>query len=160
MGIDYGNALDWIVNILRKEEISFQATGGLAAKVYGSRRTLFDIDLELDNSNIKKLVPFLKRHIIYGPEKYLDDSFNIFLMTLKYRKELIDLCGSKNQRIYDLKSKKWIKLNVDLTKSEKHRVFNLEIPVVPLEDLIFYKSKIRRKTDLEDISYMKRQKII
>ncbi|NIR53110.1 hypothetical protein GWO43_29865 [candidate division KSB1 bacterium] len=33
-------ALKWIVNILNKHDIPFQATGGLATKAFGSKRKL------------------------------------------------------------------------------------------------------------------------
>ncbi|MDP3966427.1 MAG: hypothetical protein Q8Q04_02765 [archaeon] len=144
-------ALFWIATILRKNKIPFQITGGFAAKVYGSKRKLSDIDIELPNKFIYNLEDFVKGKIIYGPRIYKSKNFELLLMTLKFKGQIIDLCGTENQRIFNKTIKKWEDENIDLSKSIRKKTYGLIVPMIQLKDLINYKEKIRRKVDLIDI---------
>jgi len=66
------NAFKWIVGILKKNNIPFQISGGLAARLYGSSRPLFDIDIDILDSSINKLAPLVQDYITYGPERFCD----------------------------------------------------------------------------------------
>ena len=45
-------ALIWITNILKKHQIPFQISGGLAAIAYGASRSLADIDIDIPDNNL------------------------------------------------------------------------------------------------------------
>ena len=102
-------ALIWIESIFRKRKIPFIVWGGFAAKVYGSRRGLADIDIDIPNKKVFEIskTEEINKHIVYGPKIYKDNNFQILLMTLKYKGQLIDVCGSSNQKIFNKKTKKW-----------------------------------------------------
>jgi len=112
-------AFIWIVSILRKEKIPFQISGGLAAKIYGSKRKLEDIDIELKNKSIHRLEPIVKKFIIKKPSYYQDKEFNLLLMTLKFKGQNIDLSGTENEKIFNKKENKWETEKIDLSKSIK-----------------------------------------
>jgi len=65
-------AFKWIITVLRKNKIPFRITGGFAAKIYGSQRELADIDIEIPDSYFDKILPEVKKYIIFGPAKYKD----------------------------------------------------------------------------------------
>jgi len=144
-------ALHWIVPILRKSKTDFQITGGLAARIYGSNRKLADIDIDLSEKEIIKLKSILRDYIIYEPKMYRDNNFKLFLMTLNFKGQKIDLCGIENQKVFNKGTKKWEKEKINLSQATNKTAYELKIPVIPLEDLINYKSKIRRRVDLIDI---------
>lgn len=48
-------AFKWIVGLLNKYQILFQITGGFAANLYGSKRELNDIDIDVPSARIKDL---------------------------------------------------------------------------------------------------------
>ena len=145
-------ALNWIVSILRKNKIPFQITGGLAARIYGSKRPLADIDIELLNKDILILGPIVKGHIIYGPKIYKDKNFQLELMTLNYNNQKIDLCGIKNQKIFNKKIKKWQTEKINLKNASVKKIYKKFLPVISIKNLINYKSKLKRRVDLEDIN--------
>ncbi|HKZ33643.1 MAG TPA: hypothetical protein VJ142_00170 [Candidatus Nanoarchaeia archaeon] len=144
-------ALEWILNILRKNKIPFRISGGFAAKIYGSKRKLADIDIEVNNKNIKKIFPFVKKYVIYGPKRYRDGDFNLFLMNLKFKGQEIDIYGKNDLQILDKVNNTWVKEKINLNKFTKKKVYGLTIPLVPLKEVISYKEKIRRNVDLIDI---------
>lgn len=153
--INTEKALKWIVNILDKYKVPFQITGGLAARIYGSERELADIDIEISDSNFEKITPEIKDYIIFGPDIFKDENWDLLLMTLKYENQEIDICGADSAKIFNQNTKNWEKLNSDLLKAVIKEVYKIKIPVIPIENLIKYKSKMLRNVDKEDISFLK-----
>ncbi len=145
----------WIISLLRKNKIAFHITGGLAAKIYGSPRALADIDIELHDKDVKKILPFVESFVVQGPGRYHDEQFNIYGISLRYKKFGIDLFGSDSQKVFDTQQKKWRKENINFDRATKKKVFGKIVPVIPLEELLKYKEKIARPVDLEDIKNLR-----
>lgn len=51
----------WIMNILNKNKIPYRIEGGFAAKIYGSKRTLADIDIDIPDKCFKKILPSVEK---------------------------------------------------------------------------------------------------
>ena len=120
----------WIINILKKHKVPYQITGGFAAKIYGVKRELADIDIEVPEEkyddafdNLRKDV---KPFIVFGPKRYKKEGFNVFLMTLKYKGQLIDICGTHTDMLFDKRKRKMIKTPVYLKKYTKKQLNILE----------------------------------
>jgi hypothetical protein len=144
-------ALNWIIAILRKNKIKFELTGGFASRIYGSKRPLADIDIEVSDKAVLNLKDIVKKYIIYGPKEYKDKNFDLQLMTLKYKGQIIDICGKDSEKIFDKNKNKWVEEKTDLRKAKKKKIKNLIIPVVPLKDLIHYKKELSRNVDKKDV---------
>jgi len=145
------NALIWIVEILRKDKIPFYISGGLAAMAYGSKRPVYDIDIEISDRDFDKLFPLVKNYTIYGPQRYHDDNFDILLMTLEYGKQKIDISGNESDKIYNHEKGQW-ESSGSISNIVEKEICDLKIPMISRQDLIAYKKKIGRPSDLEDIA--------
>lgn len=144
-------ALTFILDLFQKYNVDYRISGGLAAKIFGSDRELADIDIELSNKDILKLLPYISEYLIFGPERYTDDEWNLFLATLSFKGQLIDLCGTEEQYIYNKFTNQWEQERIELSIFEEKVVFDILVRVTPKAELINYKSKIARVVDLEDI---------
>lgn len=144
-------AFNWIVDILQKYNIPFQVTGGLAAKVYGSSRELADIDLDVLEERFQDILPDVKNYIVFGPERFKDKNWDLFLLALNYRGQQIDICSPIKVKIFDQNINQWTPLEVDFSKSVVKEVFGINVPVIFREHLIGYKNQLRREVDLEDL---------
>ena len=143
-------ALKWIVTLLEQNKIPFHITGGLAAKLYGSPRPLYDIDLEVPEKYFPQLSTLVDDKIIFGPKRYNDGVFDVLLITLEYSGQKIDISGYGSEKNYNKSKKRWESFsNADNTVIIE--VFNIKFPVIVKPDLIAYKKKIGRPTDLVDI---------
>jgi len=149
-------ALVWIVSLFRKYKIPFVIRGGFAAKVYGSRRGLVDIDIDIPIKNLLELEALVEKYKICGPKQYIDNNFNLLLMTLKYKGQVIDICGAENQKILNKKTKQWEFLKESFSKAVKKRTYGMGLPIIPLKDLIEYKEKLSRRVDLKDVKELKK----
>ncbi len=144
-------ALVWIVEILKRKHIPFQITAGMAAKIYGSNRELYDIDIDVPEDRIDEIAEEAKDYITEGPYQHKSENFDLILLTLDYHGQPIDIGGAYDVKIKNKDTGKWEIYPTDFSKSQIHEIFGIQIPVVTKEELISYKSKVARLTDLEDV---------
>lgn len=148
------DALVWITSILNKYEILFQISGGLAAKLYGSSRPLNDIDIDIPKECFEKILKDVKEYIIFGPADYKDKKWDLYLMTLNYNGQEIDI-GSADIKIYDAKTDKWLSFTTNFESSVWKDVAGMKVPVMPKAELISYKRFLdgeHQKIDIKAIS--------
>ena len=144
-------AFRWIVGLLNKHSIPFQISGGFAARLYGSNRELADIDIGIPDERFNELYPEVKEYITFGPAQYLDEEWDLKLMTLKYKNQEIDIAGEDDSKIFDKENHVWISVGRDLSLSNHIEVFGIIVPVIPKDDLIAYKKKLMREVDIIDL---------
>ncbi len=147
-------AFRWIIKILEENKIPYRVSGGFAARIYGSKRPLFDIDIEIPDSKFKKILPKIKNYIVHGPKKFKDKTMNVFGLSMMFKSQQIDLSGTEKEILFDIRSKKWVKSKIDLSKITRKKVYGKIVNVIRKKDLIEYKNKIRRPIDIEDIRQM------
>lgn len=145
-------ALVWITDILKKYHVPFQISGGLAAIAYGATRHLADIDIDIPDNQFELIRDEVHRYIIYGPERFKSDKWDLMLMTLNYQGQEIDLSGSDSTYLFNQQTGEWSKLNEDIAAACTRKVFDLDVPVIPLDSLIYYKKMLGREVDLIDIN--------
>lgn len=147
-------ALIWITNILQKQKIPFQITGGLAARAYGSKRKLADIDIDIPEDSFVKIRDDVSPYIIFGPVQYKSKRWDLFLMTLNYNGQEIDLSGAYKTKIYSIQDKVWTTQSTDLSKSNQVSIYGVDLPVVSRDELIAYKKILARRVDLLDLEFL------
>lgn len=148
---DTESAFKWIIGILQKHKIPFQIKGGLASILYGVKRELADIDISIPENSFDELFSDVKDFIKYGPDQYLDDEWDIKLITLKYKGQNIDIAGAFDKKNFDKKNNKWVNTPSNFDTSVYMDVYGLNVPVISKEDLLSYKKLILRDVDIFDI---------
>jgi hypothetical protein len=134
------NALLWITGILNKHKIPFQISGGFAAKLYGSPRPLNDIDIDIPEDRFEEIHDEVKNYYTMPPQQYVDKKWNLWLMTLNYEGQEIDVGGGINLKIHDDKNDVWLPFSVDFGQVVWISVAGITVPVIPKEELVRYKS--------------------
>jgi hypothetical protein len=144
-------ALVWITDILRKYSIPFQITGGLAAILHGSKRPLEDIDIDIPEDTFALITNEVQNYIIYGPEIFKNEKWNILLMTLNYQGQSIDLSGAYHSTVFNEKTHQWETLPEYLSRSVIMTTYELTLPIISRDDLLAYKAILARDVDLIDM---------
>lgn len=157
--IDMNTPKEALIWILKKHKIPFQISGGLAAIVYGANRPLADIDIDIPDDQFNHIINDVKPYIVFGPARFKSDKWDLMLMTLNYQGQEIDLSGADSTNIFNEQTGEWIKLTEDLTVAPVKKVFNLDLPVIPIKSLIFYKKILAREVDLIDINQIENEGI-
>lgn len=151
-------ALIWITNILQKKHVQFQIAGGLAVRAYGSNRTLMDIDIDISEDDFEQIKHEVQSYITFGPVQFKNENWDLYLMTLNYNGQEIDLGGAYHAKIYDKKNKKWVNIITDFSKVNYIDIEGLKLPVINREDLIAYKKILAREVDLQDLAFLEKSK--
>ena len=154
--INTEKAFHWVINLLEENHIPFRISGGFAARIHGAKRELADIDLDVRETDIDKIHPLIKDKLIFGPEQYKDESWDLYLATLDFNGQLIDLSGATKAKIFDLNTNQWVPFRVDFNDIVAFDVFGKKVPVIKANDLINYKNMLKREVDISDINELKR----
>jgi len=72
------------------------------------------------------------------------------LLTINYLGQWIDISGYGNDKLYNSKTKKW-EQNTTKDNTLEVKIFNKKVSIITKNDLIGYKLKVGRSTDLVDI---------
>ena len=144
-------AILWITRLLERLDIPFQITGGLAAIAYGSRRKLYDIDLDIPDAYFGKLQTEIQKHLVFGPKWFEDENMSLFLMTAKFSSQLIDIGGGSGFNMFNQQTSRWEACPTDFSIVEWRLVGGLRLPIMPLKNLIFYKKTLGREVDHLDL---------
>ena len=78
-------AFHWIIHILRKNKVPFRISGGLAVNAYGSKRELADIDIDIPDIYIMRLLSFFRDYKYKGPNHYKDKEWDCYAISINYK---------------------------------------------------------------------------
>lgn len=141
-----------LVAMLRAHGVPFRVTGGLAARAYGATRPLADIDVDVPEADIARLLPAIQSRVIWGPGRYRDAEWDLLLCTFVIDGQEIDLCGAETARYRERATGRWHLDPVDWSESETHTLLGVEVPVMSRARLLAYKRRLAREVDLLDVA--------
>lgn len=147
-------AFEWITGLLDELGYPYLVVGGLAATIFGSKRTLYDIDLDVPAVALEDIARRFKGHVTFGPARFRDEQFDIQLLSLRYADQDIDLTAAEDIQLFDRTAAQWRHVPTDLMAREIHEVLGKKVFVMKRDALIAYKKMLARDTDLEDVAAM------
>ena len=93
----------------------------------------------------------MQPYITNGPARFKGNKWDLLLMTLNYQGQEIDLSGSDSISIFNEQTNAWVKLTENLAEATIKNIFEMSLPVIPIQSLIYYKKILSRDVDLIDI---------
>ena len=153
-----GEALRWIVEVLRGIGVPFQAVGGLAARAYGARRPLHDLDFYVPTHRLGDVADAAQAYVVRPPLHYRDESWDLVFMKMEFHGCEIELGGADGALFFDRHADQWRAADIDFTRSVDRVVFGVSLPTMPLNQLIAYKQMLGRDVDHQDITEMRAQR--
>ncbi len=144
-------------------KIDYILTGGLAVNLYGVPRMTYDIDImvKLNKKNISKII----KELLKWGYKLKIPLNPLELTNLKILKKLIK---EKNLKAITFYNEKEVLSEIDIIiwspipyeklklNSRYFKIFNEKVPVIGIDDLIFIKSKTKRKQDKFDVENLRK----
>lgn len=98
-------ALSFVIPLLSKYHFRWVITGGFACYVYGVKRALTDIDIDIDTdrndasfqSFLEDLRPFITQDI----EHFVDENYDNYNVEITYEEQVVDICPMAQLKIFD-----------------------------------------------------------
>ena len=146
------SALGWIVDVLRCADVPYQVVGGLAARAYGARRPLVDLDFYVPTSRLVAVAAVTQTYVTRPPSHHRDEDWDLTFMKLEYEGQPIELGGADGARYFDRQAGLWREAGIRFDTSVEATIFGIRIPVMPLDQLIEYKLRLDRDVDRQDVA--------
>lgn len=147
-----GQALGWIVGLLKRHNIQYQIVGGLAAKAYGAKRPLVDIDLYAPLENTRAALDEMKPYVVRELLPHHSESWDLIYMALDYQGMWIEIGDtSANPRFYNRRDERWEDQPIHYADSNIMTIYGVEVAVMPKDELLAYKAMLDREVDHIDI---------
>lgn len=144
-------AARWIVGLLRDRHIPFLICGGLAAKGYGSKRDLNDIDLFVPGEHFPSVVRAGQEFVSKAAAHRQEEGWDLIYVQFKYEDIKVEVGSADRPKIFDSGSDTWVPLDIDFSRYTPAHLLGLELPLMLKDDLIQYKSALSRPVDIQDI---------
>ena len=144
-------ALEWLNNLLDSRYVQYQIVGGLAAKIHGGSREVADIDLYIDKTNAAKILQEVTPYISKPLSHCVEGSWDLEYLQLIYQSQKIEIGLFPGTKIRSAKNDSWHDLHTDFSASVMKSYMGIEVPVIPMPDLISYKQVLGREVDRFDV---------
>lgn len=144
-------AAQWIVELLRDQNIPFLICGGLAAQGYGSERALNDIDLFVPGECFSAVVQAGQEFVSKAAAHRQEEGWDITYVQFKYEGIKVEVGNADGPQIFDVGKANWVPLDIDFSRYATVRLLGIDLPLMLKDDLVKYKSALSRPVDIEDI---------
>lgn len=148
-------AYQWIHQLLNAHEIPFQIVGGFAVSLYGGSRPVADIDLYVPKSQAELLASLVAPYVSKPLKHYVEAGWDLEYLQLIYENQKIEIGLTPGTKILNNAVNEWVDLHVDFDQSVMVQANGFDIPLMPKEHLIQYKSLLNREVDVIDIHDLK-----
>lgn len=145
-------ALEWIVSLLNRHHVPYQIVGGLAAQAYGSQRPLVDIDLYIPLDQAQGALEEMKPFLVREPLPHHSASWDLVYLALCFQGVYIEIGDSSaHPRFYSHIDQRWEPQVIDYAASKTMRIYEVDVAVMPKDELLRYKAMLDRDVDHSDI---------
>lgn len=146
----HSRVIHLLVDYFESNTILYRFTGGFSGNLFGSRWKLQDLDIEVTLESLYELQKSFKNFITKPIHRYVDEEFEIWLLQLKIYGVDIDI-----NAIEDFYIKPDFKIESDIENSVNAVFENRIIRTQSLEDIITYKTLLKRNNDLKELNNLK-----
>ncbi len=149
-------ALECIITIFVKHNISYQIIGGFAVHLYGSTRPVDDIDIAIEAGGMEKIIHDIDKYIVVGPMHFVDEEYDLNpWVNLNVDGVKFDIFEITDAKHYEKTSGQFVPFDIVFEQSRCMSFGMLALNVMPREKLILYKSRLDGEVDKVDVAYLR-----
>jgi hypothetical protein len=145
------STLGELLAVLERLGVPFQAVGGLAARAHGATRALVDLDFYVPDEHLPSIAEALSHRVVRPPARHRDAHWDLIFMALTWGGWRIEVAGADSARVWSRTEGSWMPAGIDFAASQVREVGGVQVPVMPLDQLIAYKRGLDRPVDRLDV---------
>ncbi len=155
-------ALNLLIPLLTKRNFRWCITGGFACCVYGVKRELTDIDVDIETTrespSFQGLVSELTPYITQPLEHFVDKNYDNYNFEITIEGQVIDICPMTEMKVFNKKEGIYeCFYQAGFPTIETVDFFGLKVPLLSKKLIIKNKEMLvwQRESDLRDIEALK-----
>lgn len=157
------SALKYIIPILKKYDFKWIISGGFACYLYGVKRPIGDIDIDVeadkDDKKFKEFVEEVKEFATFPFQLWIDKNYDNWVMNVEIDGQVLSICSTENLKLFNKESGQYeIFYKRGVPKPVIILFKDLKLPISPKKWVIQMKEALAKKKpiDRKDISEMKK----
>ncbi len=153
------SALKYLIPILERLNLRWCITGGFACYVYGVKRAITDIDIDVEASKddvsfqvlLREVTPRITQPLLH----FVDENYDNYNFEITVDGQLVDICSMREMQVFDKAKGKYEYFYQDgFPLTEVGEFHGLSLPLLAKELIIKNKETLvsQRESDLNDIA--------
>ena len=149
-------ALAWLVELFRERDIRYAAAGGLAARAWGARRPLVDLDFFVHGEDLERVEADLAPYVVHPLTRLESEFWDLSLIRLECAGVPVELSVGEGARYREASTGQWHDACPQFGDCPEREVFGVPVRVLSLEPLLQYKRRVDRAVDRADVASLER----
>lgn len=144
-------ALRWTCGLLRDCGIPFQVTGDVAAVAHGGTGPVRRIEMFIAAAHVPALIRRARDRVADYPWRRRDAAWDRVALSLAHDGVTIEVCVLEAARFREVRTGEWHEAAVDPAASVTMAVWEVEMPVMPREQLLDQMRRLDREIDRRNL---------
>jgi hypothetical protein len=149
-------AMAWLADLFRDQDVQYAAAGGLAARSWGATRPLVDLDFFVHAEDLDRVESDLAPYVVRPLTALKDDHWDLSFMRLEYGGVPLELSVAEGARYRESETGEWHETCPTFSACPEREILGVKLRVMNREDLITYKRRVDRAVDRADIAAIER----
>jgi hypothetical protein len=146
------SAVAWLADLFRDREVRYAAAGGLAARAWGAKRPLVDLDFYVHGEDLDRIESDLAPFVVAPLTKIENDHWDLSLLRLEYAGVPLELSVGEGAKYQEAKTGVWHDACPVFENCPELELFGTRLRVMNRDALIEYKLRVDRAVDRADVA--------
>ena len=149
-------AMAWLADLFRDQDVRYAAAGGLAARSWGATRPLVDLDCFVNGEDLGRIETDLAPYVVRPLTKLTDDHWDLSFMRLEYAGIPLELSVAEGARYREAATGEWHDACPTFSACPERELLSVKLRIMDRDDLVEYKRRVDRAVDRADVTAIER----
>jgi len=150
------DAMAWLADLFREQDVRYVAAGGLAARSWGATRPLVDLDFFVHGEDLDRIEADLAPYVVRPLTRLTDDHWDLSFMRLEYAGIPLELSVAEGARYCEAATGEWHDAGPPFSACPERELLGVRLRIMDRDDLVEYKHRVDRAVDRADVAAIER----
>ena len=149
-------AMAWLADLFRDQDVRYAAAGGLAARAWGATRPLVDLDFYVHGEDLDRIETDLAPYLVRPLTGIRNDHWDLSFMRLEYSGIPLELSVAEGARYREAATGEWHDACPTFSACPERELLGVKLRIMDRDDLVEYKRRVDRAVDRADVAAIER----